>query len=354
MTPAARASRRRSSCSTRSSPPRASDGAAGRHARSPAISRPAAMPARRTGARSASWSSRDPPLRASGRPAGARRCSGWREDDPELLALFDGSPHGPAPIDDGEPVAERAARAGLAAKRLRSADRPDERPALLERAPLDLRVNALEGDARRGAAACCPDAAPTRVRRIGLRLPEGIAVEREPTPGATAWSRSRTRAASSSASACEAAPGMTRRRSVRRRRRQDAGARRRDGGRGPDRSPATPTAAGCRACAPRLARAGVVDRRDPAARSGPRGRGAGRSRGHGRSGAGRRALLGHRHLAAQSRDALAADAGAARTADRAAGAAARSRRRAGPARRARWSMRSARCSPRRAGTRRRR
>ena len=101
---------------------------------------------------------------------------GLAEDDPDLLSLFDGSPHGPALPESGE----AAAAAGVAPAWL--LDRFDplvgagEYEALLARAPLDLRVNRLKGD-RKTAWVAFPDAIPTPRSPWGLRLPESIRVE---------------------------------------------------------------------------------------------------------------------------------------------------------------------------------
>ncbi len=67
--------------------------------------------------------------------------------DAGVAALFDGSPHGPAPKADSEVVA----KTGLAPKWLATALRASglggpEIAALLDRAPLDIRVNALKAD----------------------------------------------------------------------------------------------------------------------------------------------------------------------------------------------------------------
>src|SRR3546814_8618178 len=67
---------------------------------------------------------------------------------PELAALFDGSPYGPAPIAADEARAET----GLAAQALIDLFDPlvgeDEHDAMLTRAPLDLRANRIKaGDA---------------------------------------------------------------------------------------------------------------------------------------------------------------------------------------------------------------
>ena len=104
MTPP-RASRRRSSCSTRSSPAAREGGAAADTLDRAAISRRAAMPARRTAARCASSSSARSAARASGRPPAARRCSGCERRRRLAVRRLAARP---APIDRGEPVAAAA------------------------------------------------------------------------------------------------------------------------------------------------------------------------------------------------------------------------------------------------------
>lgn len=100
------------------------------------------------------------------------------KDRPELAATFDGSTHGPAPIAAGE----AAAVGGLAPAWLYDAlqrsglDRP-QIAALLDRAPLDVRVNALMGT-REDAAALFPGAEPITGAPMGLRLPADTPVER--------------------------------------------------------------------------------------------------------------------------------------------------------------------------------
>src|SRR5690606_4508903 len=69
------------------------------------------------------------------------------ENDPALLPLFDGSTYGPATIAEGELVAERGVAPAWLAARLAASDIDGaEAAALLDRAPLDIRVNALKGD----------------------------------------------------------------------------------------------------------------------------------------------------------------------------------------------------------------
>jgi 16S rRNA (cytosine967-C5)-methyltransferase len=97
--------------------------------------------------------------------------------DPELLALFDGSPHAPAPLEEGEVAAAPAHRIpAWLQPRLDPFVGPGEAAALLARAPLDLRVNRLRGT-REEALSAFPAAAPTPLSPIGLRLPEGTRVE---------------------------------------------------------------------------------------------------------------------------------------------------------------------------------
>lgn len=99
---------------------------------------------------------------------------------PELAALFDGSPYGPAPIAPDEPVAEAGvlpiwlgeafALSGLDA---------DEQAALLERAPLDIRVNTLRADPV-VIQAEISGAVPLPCLPAGLRVPSDTAIEQLP------------------------------------------------------------------------------------------------------------------------------------------------------------------------------
>lgn len=95
--------------------------------------------------------------------------------DETIASLFDGSPHGPAPKAEGE----EAASTGLAPKWLASALRNSglggrEIAALLARAPLDARVNALKAD-REGLV--LPDAGEPLPSEQGLRFASGTPVE---------------------------------------------------------------------------------------------------------------------------------------------------------------------------------
>lgn len=116
--------------------------------------------------------------RAGEAPASGRAAMlGVAADDPAVAAAFDGSPHGPAPIGAGEPVAEPGTAphwlidllvaSGLAA---------DHLPALVGRAPLDVRVNTLR-TTRDAVAAQLEGAEPIAGLPDALRLPQGTNVE---------------------------------------------------------------------------------------------------------------------------------------------------------------------------------
>jgi 16S rRNA (cytosine967-C5)-methyltransferase len=97
------------------------------------------------------------------------------EPDPALGALFDGQGHGPTPIEAGEIAASRGIAPGWLVEALAASDiAGDEARALLERAPLDLRVNTLK-TARDDLDLPIP--AEATVAPHGLRLPHGTQVE---------------------------------------------------------------------------------------------------------------------------------------------------------------------------------
>ncbi|MFL6843318.1 MAG: RsmB/NOP family class I SAM-dependent RNA methyltransferase [Allosphingosinicella sp.] len=93
-------------------------------------------------------------------------------------ALFDGSPHGPVPPSAGE---EPALPPGYPvpkwlSPRFDPVISPADLRSLLTRAPVDLRFNRLRGG-RDEALAAFPEAVPTPLSPLGLRLPEATQIE---------------------------------------------------------------------------------------------------------------------------------------------------------------------------------
>ncbi|WP_420139972.1 RsmB/NOP family class I SAM-dependent RNA methyltransferase [Sphingomonas sp.] len=112
---------------------------------------------------------------ASGRAA----LLGLAQDRPELLDLFDGAPHCPAPITAQDVPAPAGIAPAWLIDQLRATLDADELPALLARAPLDLRVNRLKAT-REEMMAALPDAVAGSLSPDALRLPEGTNVEALP------------------------------------------------------------------------------------------------------------------------------------------------------------------------------
>lgn len=95
------------------------------------------------------------------------------QDDQALLTLFDGSVHGPQPVAPGEPVADGGvAPHWLEARLAGSGIAGEEGAALLGRAPLDVRINAL-----RAGAAALPDGGEQFGVPGCLRFPFGTRIE---------------------------------------------------------------------------------------------------------------------------------------------------------------------------------
>jgi 16S rRNA (cytosine967-C5)-methyltransferase len=144
--------------------------------------------------------------RAGEAPASGRAAMlGLADEDPTIAALFDGTPHGPAAIEEGEAPAPAGLLPGWIAARLDPLVADAELPALLERAPLDLRVNGLK--AARDPA-LVPGSAATPFSPVGLRLTEAINVE-----ATEAWRNGLVEVQDEGsqlvALACEARPGLT-------------------------------------------------------------------------------------------------------------------------------------------------
>ena len=114
------------------------------------------------------------PVPVSGRAAMLRLVS----CDDALADLFDGGPHAPAPIAGGEAVADGWVAPVWLEDALRASGvEGAEAEALLGRAPLDIRVNALK--ASRDALEL-PVAGEALLAPHGLRLPSGSPVEQWP------------------------------------------------------------------------------------------------------------------------------------------------------------------------------
>jgi len=99
--------------------------------------------------------------------------------DSDLAALFDGSPHGPALLHDDDETASAGIAPEWLVQKLAETVPTEDMPALLERAPLDLRVNRLKGN-RANLLDAFPGARPTPHAPDGLRLREAIQVESSP------------------------------------------------------------------------------------------------------------------------------------------------------------------------------
>jgi 16S rRNA (cytosine967-C5)-methyltransferase len=146
--------------------------------------------------------------RAGERPESGRAAlAGLAADQPELAACFDGSAHGPAPLLGGEPVAASGIAPGWLVEKLALSLAPVELPALLERAPLDLRVNRLKAD-RATLLAAIPEAEPGQLSADAIRLPEGFAAEARPE-WEKGWFEVQDEGSQLIAAACASRPGMT-------------------------------------------------------------------------------------------------------------------------------------------------
>ena len=145
--------------------------------------------------------------RAGEVPASGRAAMlGLAFEEPDLLELFGGGAYGPSAIEDDEEAAPAAAAPAWLEDRLDPLVSEDELPSLLERAPLDLRVNRLKGT-REEALALIPEGVPAPLSPLALRLPEGFRVEEN-----EAWRSGLVEVQDEGsqllALACEARPGM--------------------------------------------------------------------------------------------------------------------------------------------------
>ncbi|MEE4154555.1 MAG: RsmB/NOP family class I SAM-dependent RNA methyltransferase [Erythrobacter sp.] len=108
-------------------------------------------------------------------PSGRAAMLALAGQDAELAALFDGSAHGPAPIAPGEAVAETGLAPGwLTAALAASGIAGEAAEALLARAPLDVRVNALKADR---ATLALPEPGERLAATGGLRFATGTSAQ---------------------------------------------------------------------------------------------------------------------------------------------------------------------------------
>jgi 16S rRNA (cytosine967-C5)-methyltransferase len=120
-------------------------------------------------------------IRRSGeRPESGRSAMlGLADDDNELAGRFDGSPHGPALRGPEEVAAPAGYVPAWVRPILSDLVTANEWPALLERAPLDLRVNAAR-TTREAMLRSFDGAEPTRLSPWGLRLAADTKVDDHP------------------------------------------------------------------------------------------------------------------------------------------------------------------------------
>jgi 16S rRNA (cytosine967-C5)-methyltransferase len=117
--------------------------------------------------------------RSAERPASGRAALlGLTEDEPELLDLF-GQPRGPEPVSEADAPAPAAVVPAWIVPDLSPLVGEAEWPALLERAPLDLRVNAARAS-RDELLKDFADAEPTPISPWGLRLAADTRVDEHP------------------------------------------------------------------------------------------------------------------------------------------------------------------------------
>lgn len=117
--------------------------------------------------------------RTAERPESGRAAIiGLAQDDPELRELF-GQPRGPEPVAESEPAATGGVVPKWLIPELSPPVTPDEWPALIERAPLDLRVNAAR-TTRETMLEHFPEAVPTPLSPWGLRFPPDSRIDDTP------------------------------------------------------------------------------------------------------------------------------------------------------------------------------
>lgn len=104
---------------------------------------------------------------------------GVAQGDEELERLFNGEGHAPAPIEEGEPACGGRLLPHWLEGELHPLVGSDEWPALLTRAPLDLRVN-IARTTREAVMHGFPEGAPTTLAPYGIRLDTDTRVDQHP------------------------------------------------------------------------------------------------------------------------------------------------------------------------------
>ena len=121
-------------------------------------------------------------IRSCGEPPSSGRAAMLlvARDDPALAPLFDGSTHAPVPLVEGEEIARSGIAPAWLIGALKASDIPgSEFAALLDRAPLDLRVNRLK-TTREALAELLPVPSEPIAAPDGLRFPAGTPAETWP------------------------------------------------------------------------------------------------------------------------------------------------------------------------------
>jgi 16S rRNA (cytosine967-C5)-methyltransferase len=142
------------------------------------------------------------------RPANARAAfATMADDDVELAELFDDGGYGPPAIAADEPRAAGGVLPQWLLPHFADWVSGDERSALLDRAPLDLRVNALKSS-RAAVMGQFPDAKLLDHSPYAVRLPTGSAIDHHPVM-AEGGCEIQDLGSQIIVDACQAKPGMT-------------------------------------------------------------------------------------------------------------------------------------------------
>ena len=117
--------------------------------------------------------------RSAERPESGRAAIlGLAEDEPAILELF-GEPRGPEPLTESDVGTTEGTVPSWLVAELSPLVEPQEWPALLQRAPLDLRVNAAKVS-REALLKDFPDGTATPISPWGIRLPSDSRIDDHP------------------------------------------------------------------------------------------------------------------------------------------------------------------------------